>query len=72
MQWNLIKLRKEHGLNQNDMAELLGISVGAYRQKEVGESSFRDYEMFKLSEHFNKTMEEIFLPPNCINNAIKI
>lgn len=70
MQWNLIRLRKENNLSQSDVAELLNISVSAYQNKESSKSSFRDYEMFMLSKYFDKTIEEIFLPPNCIDSAI--
>lgn len=70
MQWELIKLRKEWGLNQSDMAKILGINVSTYQNKESGNSSFRDYEMFTLSRYFDKPIEEIFLPSKCIDNAI--
>lgn len=72
MQWNLIRARKEQGLSQADLAKLLNISVSAYQNKETGKSSFRDYEMFIISQYFGKTIEEIFLPSNCINNAVEI
>jgi len=72
MQWNLIRARKEQGLSQADLAKLLNISVSAYQNKETGKSSFRDYEMFIISQYFDKTIEEIFLPSNCINNAVEI
>jgi len=72
MQWNLIRARKEQGLSQADLAKLLGISVSAYQNKETGKSSFRDYEMFTISQYFDKTIEEIFLPTHCINNAVEI
>lgn len=70
MQWNLIRLRKEQGLNQEDIAKILDINISTYRNKETGKSSFRDYEMFLISNYFDKPIEEIFLPINCINNAI--
>lgn len=71
MQWNLIRLRKEQGLSQSDLAKVLSINVSTYQNKETGKSSFRDYEMFIISQYFDKTIEEIFLPLDCINNAIK-
>ena len=70
MQWNLIRLRKEHKLNQEDLAKLLNINVSTYQNKETGKSSFKDYEMFLLSKYFDKPIEEIFLPMNCIDNAV--
>lgn len=70
MQWNLIKLRKENDLTQDDLADILNMSVSTYRNKETGKSSFRDYEMFILRKHFDKSLEEIFLPRHCSDNAI--
>ena len=70
MQWNLIRLRKTKGLTQLEMAKALGISVSSYQNKETGKTSFKDIEMFTISKMFDKTIEEIFLPIDCINNAI--
>lgn len=70
MQWNLIRLRRERGLSQTDVANLLNISVSAYQNKETGKSSFRDYEMFIISKHFDRSIEEIFLPTHCTDDAI--
>lgn len=70
MQWNLIRLRKENNLTQNDVAKILNLNISTYQNKETGRSSFRDYEMFLLSKYFNKSLEEIFLPTNCTDNAI--
>lgn len=72
MQWNLIRLRKEHGLSQTDLAKVLNISLSAYQNKETGKSSFRDYEMFIISKYFDELMDNIFLPSKCINNAINV
>ncbi|MGW7931846.1 helix-turn-helix transcriptional regulator [Staphylococcus xylosus] len=62
MQWNLIKFRKENKLLQKDMAQLLSISTEAYRLKEIGDSQFKGNEMFLISQYFNESIEEIFLP----------
>ena len=70
MQWNLIRVRKENNMTQEEVANLLNISKSAYQNKEASRSSFRDYEMFMLSEYFDKPLDEIFLPPNCIDSAI--
>jgi len=70
-QWNLIRLREELGLNQTQFAERVGITASTYRNKEAGDSSFKDYEMFAISEFLNLPLEEIFLSSNCSNNAIK-
>lgn len=62
MQWNLIKLRSERNETQEDVAELLGISVVTYRKKEHGKAQFKGDEMFILSEHFDEDIGKIFLP----------
>ena len=62
MQWNLIRARKENNETQRDLAELLGISDDGYRKKETGIYQFKGDEMFKIAHHYNKKIEEIFLP----------
>lgn len=62
MQALLYQLRKEAGMTQKDLAEKLGISDVAYRQKEKGQRPFSQDEMFFLSRFFNKPIQEIFLP----------
>lgn len=61
MQWNLIKLRKENEETQEEIAELIGITVSAYRNKELGRTQFKADEMFIIAEHYNKTINDIFL-----------
>ena len=70
MQWNLIRLRKEAGLTQQDVADKLGISVTTYNNKENGNHQFRANEMIFLRNLFGRNIEEIFLPSNCNDNAI--
>lgn len=65
MQWNLIRLRKEAGLTQPDMAKILGISVTTYSSRERNVFPFEADEMFALSDYFGKSLDEIFLPRNC-------
>lgn len=62
MQWNLIKLRKEHEETQEELSQLLGISESAYRNKELGKNQFKLDEMFALAKHYNERVDEIFLP----------
>ena len=69
-QWKLIQLRKEAGLTQQQMADLLKMNLSTYQNKENGRSSFKDYEAFMIMRLFNKKFEDIFLPTNCIDNAI--
>lgn len=62
MQWNLIRIRKENGLTQKKMAEILGIAADTYGMKERGKLQFTQDEMFFLSRYFNLPLEVIFLP----------
>lgn len=71
MQWNLITLRRQHNLNQSKMSDILDISHDTYGRKERGQLQFNSDEMFFLSDYFGEPIEKIFLPRNCINNAIK-
>lgn len=64
-QWTIKRLRDEHNLTQQQMADKLGISVYSYSRKENGITSFLDYEMFAVREIFNKPVDEIFLNKNC-------
>lgn len=71
MQWNLIKLRKENNISQEYLAKALDISERSYGMKERGESDFRVGEMIIIHNIFGISMDEIFLPTNCILNAEK-
>lgn len=61
MQWNLIKLRRDRGLSQGDVAKILGVSEGTYRNKEVGKTQFKMDEMFILADYFEEDISDIFL-----------
>lgn len=64
MQWNLIRLRKENGLTQADMAKLIDKTEETYRNKEKGVTQFSMDEMFIISNYFKQNIENIFLPSN--------
>lgn len=76
MQWKLIRLRKEAGLTQKELAEFIGMKSDTYRRKESGENSFLDYEMFKIRDFFNNRnsqeyqVDDIFLPKKYIENVL--
>lgn len=72
MQDNLILLRKKANIKQQTLADLLEINVKTYNYKETGKSEFTMNEMFKISDFFNKTVEEIFLPTILQNGVINI
>ncbi len=62
MQSKLIILRKERDIKQQELADLLNINVKTYNFKETGKSQFTMNEMFKISDFFGKSVDEIFLP----------
>lgn len=62
MQSKLIILRKEKNINQEILANLLGISLKQYGFKENGKSKFDGDEMFKIADYFGMKVEDIFLP----------
>ncbi|MBF0818712.1 helix-turn-helix transcriptional regulator [Streptococcus acidominimus] len=70
MQILLYELRKEANLTQSDLADKLGISDTAYRQKEKGQRPFTQDEMFFLGKFFNKPIQEIFLPRKSPNRKL--
>lgn len=70
-QWNLKRLRDEHGYNQKEFAKVIGITVHSYMRKENGQTPFVDHEMFKIRNFFDKPIEEIFLSKDCNDIAIK-
>lgn len=67
MQTKLLILRKQHKESQKDLAKLLNISEKAYGDKERGKYMFDADEMWILSRHYHKTMDDIFLPSSYQN-----
>lgn len=57
---NLKGLRAKFNLTQSDMAEILGISIVSYNQKEKGIKQFTIKEAKKISKYFNETLDYIF------------
>ena len=60
MQIHLLQIRKEAGLTQKDLADVLHISETAYRQKELGQRDFKLSECYKIAKFFNKDFSDIF------------
>lgn len=60
MQGKLLVLRKEKGVSQKELAELIGVSTESYRRKENGLNEFKLSEMFKLAKFFDKDIGDIF------------
>lgn len=64
MQKKLAALRRYHNLSQKDMAELIGVDLRTYINKETGQSQFKANEMFTIARKFQKPIDDIFLPTN--------
>lgn len=60
MQIYLYQLRKEKDITQKEMAQKIGISETAYRQKEKGQRAFKSDEMFIIADILEKDIGEIF------------
>lgn len=67
---NLAKLRKERGITQKKMGELIGLSASSdssdsaqsnYNRRERGKTPFKSTEMEIIQKFFDKPLGEIFL-----------
>lgn len=64
MQTLLIKIRRGNLETQEDIAKLIGVDVRTYQNKENGTTQFKQNEMFLIARHYEKRIDEIFLPTN--------
>lgn len=70
VQSNLIGLRKTKQVNQQKIADLIGVSIKTYSDKELGKIQFKCNEMFTIARYFNLTVDDIFLP-TLLQNGVK-
>ena len=56
----LKSLRVLEGLTQEQIANLLGISIQSYNKKENGKVSFVDHELKTLSDYFGVSIDNFF------------
>lgn len=70
MQTNLIELRTKSKNTQKELADLIGVDVRTYINKEQGISQFKANEMFAISMHFKKDLESVFLPTNFMKREV--
>lgn len=69
---NILKsLRATKDLNQEDMANLLGISRNSYHKKEKCERDFTLEEANFIATYFGKSIEEIFFTRNATQKVHK-
>lgn len=71
VQENLIKWRRYHGYSQKQMAEILGIDVRTYFNKEQGITQFKANEMFKIARALRKDISELFMPTNFMDHEVQ-
>lgn len=70
MQYKLEALRRSLKESQEDMAKLINVDVRTYQNKEKGVTQFKGDEMFVIAQHFNKKIDEIFLPPDFMKHEV--
>ncbi len=61
MKNNLEELRKEKGLKQEELADILKVSRQTISSLENGRYNPSIILAFKIAEYFNKKIEEIFI-----------
>jgi len=58
---NILKIRLEHNLSQEEMADILGVARNTYRNIEKGKTRMISDTVIKLAEWAGKTPEEVTL-----------
>ena len=61
MKNNLEKLRKERGIRQEDLADILGVTRQTIGSLENGRYNPSILLAFKIARYFGKDIEEIFI-----------
>lgn len=61
-QEKLLGLRKKYKINQQELADLIGVSTKTYSDKEQGKIQFKCTEMFQIADYFKLPIEDVFLP----------
>lgn len=64
MPTNLKSIRKSKGLQQQEMAKLLGYTIPSYNKIENGERRLPIRKAMKAAEILGCSLDEIFLPSN--------
>jgi transcriptional regulator with XRE-family HTH domain len=66
---NLLRLRKERGFTQEELAETADISRGAYRNLEKGRAAPRTDTLKALSEALEVPLKELLAPVEALSNV---
>lgn len=64
MQEKLAALRRLYNISQKEMADIIGVDLRTYQNKETGLSQFKANEMFAIAQKFQLPIDQIFLPTN--------
>jgi DNA-binding XRE family transcriptional regulator len=62
--------RAETNETQAEIAYILGISIKAYNQKELGKKDFTQFECILLALHFRKSLDYLFYPDDNVKNEL--
>lgn len=52
--------RTMNGINQEELAKMIDVTLSTYSKKETGKAAFTLEEARKLAEYFNTNIEELF------------
>jgi Zn-dependent peptidase ImmA (M78 family)/DNA-binding XRE family transcriptional regulator len=61
---NLQKIKKDFGLNNQDLADIMGVTRQTVAKYLKGEQILDSAKLFKLSRHFNIPMKDFMIPVN--------
>lgn len=64
VQEKLAALRRYGDISQKEMADLIGVDLRTYINKEKGQSQFKANEMFAIAKRLGLPIDQIFLPTN--------
>jgi len=70
MQYLLEAVRRSRKESQGALAKLINVDVRTYQNKEKGVTQFKQNEMFIIAKHFNRKVDELFLPTNFEKNEV--
>jgi len=70
MQYLLESVRRSKKESQEVLARLINVDVRTYQNKERGITQFKQNEMFIIARHYNRKVDELFLPTNFENHEV--
>ena len=55
------QIRKEHGIRQDELAKLMGVSRQTISSLETGKYNPSIYLAYKIAKYFEMTIEDVFI-----------